>query len=294
MVWRNLILFIVLMTVFYSCKEAKTPGNPQSMEEVQKVKSIGDYAEVNGIRMYYEVHGEGKPLVLIHGGGSTISSNYSKIIPIFSKFRKVIAMELQAYGRTSDRGVESTFEQDADDVAVLLQNMGIKKADVLGFSNGATTALQFAIRHGEMLDQLVLCSPMAKRNGVPDWFWDFMAKSSLDQMPPALQEAFLSVNPDRHALQIMHDRDAKRMVNFKDIPDELIMGISSKTLIIIGENDIITPQHAEALQKQISKAELVILPRGHGDWIGEVSGSNPQNADQPLLAVPLIRQFLEN
>ena len=282
------------MPVFYSCKEGKTPVNTPPMEEEQKVKSIGDYTEVNGIKMYYEVHGEGKPMVLIHGGGSTISSNFGKIIPIFSKFRKVIPMELQAHGRTSDRGVESTFEQDADDVAGLLQNLGIQKADVLGFSNGATTALQFAIRHVEMLDRLVLCSPLAKRNGVPDWFWGFMEKSSLDQMPPALQDAFLSVNPDRHALQIMHDRDAKRMVNFKDIPDELIMGISSKALIIIGENDIITPQHAEALQKQISKAELAILPGGHGDWIGEVSGSKPENAGQPLLAVPLIRQFLEN
>ncbi|MGH2624875.1 MAG: alpha/beta fold hydrolase, partial [Sphingobacterium sp.] len=75
------------------------------------------YSEVNGIKMYYEIYGEGKPLVLIHGGGSTIQSNFGQVIPMFVKNRKVIAMELQAHGRTNDRNEDSSFEQDADDVA---------------------------------------------------------------------------------------------------------------------------------------------------------------------------------
>ena len=77
------------------------------------------YSDVNGIKMYYEIYGKGKPLVLIHGGGSTIQSNFGQVIQVLAENRKVIAMELQAHGRTSDRDKDSSFEQDADDVATL-------------------------------------------------------------------------------------------------------------------------------------------------------------------------------
>src|SRR5512133_2523636 len=87
------------------------------------------YSEVNGLKMYYEIYGEGKPLVLIHGGGSTIQTTFGRIIPLLAKQRKLIAVELQAHGRTSDRDSEVSFEQDADDVAALLKNLNILKAD---------------------------------------------------------------------------------------------------------------------------------------------------------------------
>ena len=78
------------------------------------------YSNVNGLQMYYEVYGQGKPLVLIHGGGSTIQTSFGKIIPLLSKNRQIIAVELQAHGRTNDRDTFLSFEQDADDVATLL------------------------------------------------------------------------------------------------------------------------------------------------------------------------------
>jgi pimeloyl-ACP methyl ester carboxylesterase len=97
--------------------------------------------------MYYEIYGKGKPLVLIHGGGSTIQTTFGRVIPKLALHRKLIATELQAHGRTSDRDNELSFEQDADDVATLLKNLNIHRADFFGFSNGGTTALQIAIRH---------------------------------------------------------------------------------------------------------------------------------------------------
>ena len=141
------------------------------------------YSEVNGLKMYYEIHGQGEPLVLIHGGGSTIQTNFEKIIPLFAKNRMVVAVELQAHGRTNDRNADLTFEQDADDVAALLKNLNIYKANFFGFSNGGTTALQFAIRHPELVDKMILGSALAKRNGAPDWFWGFMAQAKLENMP---------------------------------------------------------------------------------------------------------------
>src|SRR5213083_189481 len=115
-------------------------------------------SEVNGLSMYYEIHGQGKPLVLIHGGGSTIETTFGRVIPALAKSRQLIAVELQAHGHTNDRDTELTFEQDADDVAVLLKNLHISKADFLGFSNGGHTAIEIAIRHPQLVNKMILAS----------------------------------------------------------------------------------------------------------------------------------------
>lgn len=256
-----------------------------------KVSFESGYSEVNGLKMYYEIYGQGKPLVLIHGGGSTIQSSFGQVIPLFAKNRKVIAVELQAHGRTSDRNADLTFEQDADDIATLLKNLSIDKADFFGFSNGGTTTLQIAIRHPAMVDKIILGSALAKRNGVPDWFWDFMKQAKLENMPEQLKTAYKQVAPDSTGLQIMHDRDARRMINFKDIPDELIKSIKAPALIIIGDKDIITPEHAIELSRQIHNGELAIIPGGHGEYIGEITTIKSGFRENELV-VPMMEKFL--
>ena len=251
-----------------------------------------DYSEVNGLKMYYEMYGQGKPIVLIHGGGSTIQTNFEKIIPLISKNRMVIAVELQAHGRTNDRNADLTFEQDADDVATLLKNLNIDKADFLGFSNGGTTTLQIAIRHPEIINKMILGSALAKRNGVPDWFWGFMSQAKLENMPDQLKEGYRKVAADTNGLQVMHDRDAKRMVNFKDIPDDQIKSIKAPTLVIIGDKDVITPEHAIELHRQIANSELAIIPGGHGEYIGEITTITRDFKESELI-VPMIEKFLD-
>lgn len=288
---RIIIIFGLTLFTFMSCNENKTEPKTMAVATAGKLAFDSGYSEVNGLKMYYEIYGEGKPLVLIHGGGSTIQSNFEKVIPLFAKNRKVIAVELQAHGRTNDRNADLTFEQDAEDVATLLKNLNINKADFFGFSNGGTTALQIAIRHPEMVDKIILGSVLAKRNGVPDWFWDFMKQAKLENMPEQLKTAYKQVAPDTSGLQIMHDRDAKRMVNFKDIPDEQIKSIKASTLIIIGDKDVITPEHAIELHRQIANAELAIIPGGHGEYIGEITTITPAFKENELV-VPMIEKFL--
>ena len=101
----------------------------------------GRYAEINGLNLYYEIHGKGKPLVLLHGGGSTITTTFGRILPDLAKTHQVIAIELQAHGHTRDIDRPLSFEQDADDIAVLLQELNISKVFILGFSNGGNTAM---------------------------------------------------------------------------------------------------------------------------------------------------------
>lgn len=285
------LLITLTASIFSSCShtDTKTMTSPTTTAEP---KSSSGYATVNGLKMYYEIHGQGKPLILIHGGGSTIQTNFGKILPLLAKNRQVIAMELQAHGRTSDRDADLSFEQDADDIAALLQQLNIDKADFFGFSNGGTTTLQLAIRHPEIVDKMILGSALAKRNGVPDWFWDFMAKASLDNMPAQLQEGYKKVAPDPQGLQVMHDKDAKRMVQFADIPDEQIKAIQAPTLVIVGDKDVIRPEHALELSRQIPQAELAIIPGGHGEYIGEITTLTADFKEKDLI-VPILEKFLD-
>jgi pimeloyl-ACP methyl ester carboxylesterase len=249
------------------------------------------YSEINGLKMYYEIYGQGKPIVFIHGGGSTIQTNFEKVIPLFAKNRKVIAVELQAHGRTNDRNTDLSFEQDADDINTLLKNLNINKADFLGFSNGGTTVLQIAIRHPEIINKIILGSALAKRNGVPEWFWDFMKKAQLENMPEQLKKAYTEVSSNPNGLQVMHDKDVKRMIDFKDIPDDQIKSIKVPTLIIIGDKDIIIPEHAIEIHRQIVNSELAMIPGGHGEYIGEITTIKPDFKESNLI-VPLIEKFL--
>jgi pimeloyl-ACP methyl ester carboxylesterase len=291
---KQTILITLTFLVISSCRNTDNKAmNAQTTTENQSnEESTSGYATVNGLKMYYEVHGQGKPIVLVHGGGSTIQTSFEKIIPLLSRNRKVIAVELQAHGRTSDRNTDLSFEQDADDIAALLNYLNIDKSDFLGFSNGGTTTLQIAIRHPELVDKMILGSALAKRNGVPDWFWGFMAQANLEDMPAQLKDGYRKVASDTNGLQVMHDRDAKRMVNFNDIPDEQIKTITVPTLIIIGDKDVITPEHALELHRQIANSELAIIPGGHGQYIGEITTLSPDFKETDLV-VPLLEKFLD-
>ena len=250
------------------------------------------YADVNGLKMYYEIYGQRKPCVLIHGGGSTIQTSFGRVIPQLARNRQIIAMELQAHGRTSDRDADLSFEQDADDVAALLKNLNIGKADFFGFSNGGTTALQIAIRHPEIVGKIILGSALFKRNGIPEQFWSFMQQANLDSMPELLKEAYKQVATNPEGLQIMHDRDVKRMLNFKDIPDEQIISVKAPTLIIMGDKDVITYEHTIEMHRLITNSHLAIIPGGHGEYIGEITTLRPGYKPTDFV-VPIIENFLD-
>lgn len=164
---QTITFFAWIILIFSSCTEKKETEtiNTAMKTTTDSLTLKKGVSEVNGIGMYYEIYGYGKPLVLIHGGGSTIETSFGRIIPLLSTNHQLICVELQAHGRTSDRNSEISFEQDADDVAALLKNLHIEKADILGFSNGGNTALQIAIRHPQLCDKIIAASILLKRDG---------------------------------------------------------------------------------------------------------------------------------
>ena len=205
----------------------------------QKIKpSNSGYAPVNGIKVYYEVYGEGRPLVLLHGAFYTIQMNWAELIPELSKTRKVIAIEMQGHGHTpySDRKLSITTL--ASDVEKVMDYLKIDSADVAGFSMGGSVAYQFAVQSPKRLRKLVIISSTYKTNG---WL-------------PIVNDAFKDFKPeffDNTPLQIGYDAVAPDKTNWRkflaqmfvfarepfNVGDSNISKITAPVLIISGDND---------------------------------------------------------
>lgn len=289
---KTTILLILTALIISSCNNSdnKKVASQTKTDNAIKQDNISGYLTVNGLKMYYEVHGTGTPLVLIHGGGSTIQTTFGRVLSSFAKTHKVIAVEMQAHGHTADIDRPLTFEQDADDIAALLKQLNIDKADIFGFSNGASTTLQFAIRHPEMTNKIVVASTFYKKSGAPDWFWDMMSKPTFEGMPQIYKDAFLKINPDTNALHRMYERDVARMQAFPSISDEQMESIKSPALIIIGDRDVVAPEHATEMHRLLSNSRLAILPGGHGEYIGEIT--TPQDTIFISATASMISKFL--
>src|SRR5829696_8771987 len=129
-----------------------------------RVQGTGSYVSVDGLEMYYEIHGTGEPLVLLHGAFSAIGTSFGNVLPKLAESRRVIAFEMQAHGRTADIDRPMSMEQMADDTVAALNQLGVENADFFGFSMGAGIALQIVIRHPEGVRKLVLASVTYNEN----------------------------------------------------------------------------------------------------------------------------------
>jgi pimeloyl-ACP methyl ester carboxylesterase len=252
------------------------------------------HAPSNGIRIYYEVHGSarGTPLVLLPGGGSTIDSTYGRILPYLARQRRVIAIDEQNHGRSEHRDIPERFTDSADDVAAVLKQLDIANADIMGFSNGASIAMQVVLRHPALVRKLVFAGSMTKRSGAPPQFWQGFPTSTFADMPQQLKDAFLKVNPDQRLLHDMYEKDVERMLNFVETSDEQVKSITVPTLVVAGDRDVSTPEHAVELVRLLPKAQLLILPGVHGEFLGEVLGGQG-DAHYPELSSRLIERFLD-
>ncbi len=196
-------------------------------------------------------------------------------------------------GSTSDRNSEESFEQDADDVAGLLDFLKIEKADIFGFSNGGNTAMQVAIRHPEKVNKLIIASAFYKREGFIPGFFEGMEHASLENMPAPLKEAYLKVAPDKSHLKVMHDKDRDRMRRVKDWTDESLAINKGKTLLIVGDHDVVTTEHTLKMSHFIPNASLMVLPGVHGSFIGEVC-TVKKGSKIPEMTIEVVEEFLRS
>ncbi len=249
------------------------------------------YANVGRLRMYYQDQGQGRPLVLIHGGGSTIETSFGAILPRLARGHRVIAVEEQGHGHTADLDRPLSFEQMADDTAALLEQLHVHDADVLGFSNGGMTALQLAVRHPSLVHRLVICSGFYAHAGlIPALRAGFEQPPNADAMPKSLRDAYLAAAPHPD-LRAFVAKTVAMMRSFPDVPEDKLRAIEAPTLIMLGDQDVILPEHAVKLAKLVKHGQLTILAGAqHGAYLGVAeSPSNPRLVD---IGVAMIEGFL--
>lgn len=209
-------------------------------------QSGGRYAQVNGINLYYEVHGKGQPLILLHGGIGAFEM-YGAILPSLAAGRQVIGVDLQAHGHTADIDRRLSFEAMADDIAALISHLGFEKADLMGYSLGGGVALQTAIRHPAVVRKLVVVSAPFKRAG---WYPEMVA--GMSQMGPAAAEP-LKQSPLYEAYSRLAPRPEDWVRLLTKLGDLLrkdydwsdgVKALRIPTLIVAGDADGLPPAHA--------------------------------------------------
>lgn len=236
-----------------------------ALKEEVRTASRSGYAPIHGLEMYYEIHGAANsgrpPLVLLHGGGDTIQTSFGHVLPLLARDRQIVAFEQQGFGHTADIADRPFgFEQSADDTAALLEYLDIEQADLFGFSNGGTISLQVAIRRPQVVRKLVVASGFFKHDGGYPWFWEGFPHAHLGNMPKELRESYLAVAPHPENLQSFFDKCIQRMRGFTDIPDDAMRGIAAPTLVIVGDGDVMRPEHAVETFRILPHARLAVLP----------------------------------
>jgi pimeloyl-ACP methyl ester carboxylesterase len=237
---------------------------------------VGDYADVNGIKLYYEIHGKGKPLVVLHGGLGAFEM-FAPVLPVLADHHQVIGVDLQGHGRTADIDRPFSMQAMADDVAGLMEHLGLSSVDVMGYSLGAGVGVQLAARHAGLVDRLVLVSAIARRDAyhpeilAQQAYVNASAAEMMKQTP--MYQLYASIAPRVEDFPKLLDRMGALLSQDYDFSKD-IAGITSPTLVVAGDSDITRPSHAVEIFNLLggglrdggwdgsgqTKSQLAILP----------------------------------
>ncbi len=248
--------------------------------------ATGDYAPINGLRMYYETHGTGDPVVLIHGGLLTIGLSWANLIPVLAERHTVIAVELQGHGRTANIDRPFTPQNNAADIVALLDHLGIARATIIGHSTGAATALELAVHHGDRVDRVVSLSGSVKPDAMVPDFADPETLMSSPRIPTpqemaAMRSEYERLSPAPQEFEVFQQQIASAP-DGEGFTDEELAGITAPVLEVLGDLDFVPFDHLTVMQQLIPDCRIGVLP-------GTTHTEVPTRAD---LLAPMLKAFL--
>jgi pimeloyl-ACP methyl ester carboxylesterase len=205
------------------------------------------YAPLGDLKMYYEIHGHGRPTLVLHGAYMTIDL-MGPIVRELAESRQVIATEQQGHGHTPDVDRPITYEQMADDTAALVRHLEIDSADVFGFSMGGGVALQMALRHGDLVRRLVLVSASFTSDGVHQALHDVLPSITPEQFAGSpIEDAYLRTAPNPSDFPKLVEKMKELDTTPFAWPEDAVRSIAAPTLIVVGDSDAIPLEHAVEL-----------------------------------------------
>jgi pimeloyl-ACP methyl ester carboxylesterase len=222
------------------------------------------FAAVNGLNMYYEMHGEGPPLLLLHGGTDTMGY-FAPVIPLLVPHFRLIAVEQMGHGRTGDHpGRDFHYHDMAEDTLALMQQLGIGKASVIGFSDGGIIALDMAIHHPGKVVKLVLTGANSRVEGYDPAARSWLTSLGPDDLP--MSDIYSRMSPDGpgHWPAVLA-RIQKMWASEPAYNSDQLHGIAAPCLLIVGDRDFVTVEHATEMFRTMPRAQLCVVPDGgHG------------------------------
>jgi pimeloyl-ACP methyl ester carboxylesterase len=243
---RTAMLGVSLMAIA-ACSPPSEPSQSQGAVDVQDLKptSTGHAEAAEGLRVYYEIYGQGEPIVALHGGLMDIKSMAQIIGPLSAK-RQVIAIDLEGHGHTALRETPMSHERNGDDVAAVLRHLKIAKADVAGYSHGGDAAIRMAIQHPEMVRNLIVISTAAERDG---WYPEVLkgmegvSAAGAEQMKPTpLYKNYAAVAPKPEQFPLLLDRMGELMKKDYDWRTE-IAALKMPVLLLFADHDAVSMRH---------------------------------------------------
>jgi pimeloyl-ACP methyl ester carboxylesterase len=263
---------------------------------MSKPNSKEGYIPVNGLEMYYEVHGTGQPLVLVHGAFSAIGTSFGRLLPELARTRQVIGLELQAHGHTADIDRPLSLEGLADDVAAAIKQLGLEQSDVFGYSMGAGVVLRTAIRHPAVVRKLILAAVSYTMSGIHPGLMEGLGNMTPEMMYGSqFHEEYLRIAPHPEDFAKLFAKKTQMDRQTQDLPAESIRGIKLPTLLIAGDSDFVRPEHMVEMFRLLGGGVFGDTPAGLPDsQLAILPGtSHVSLVSRTELLIPMINSFLD-
>ena len=266
--------------------EGDSPGSSAiDMIEIPEIpnRTEGKVVRLNGADIYYEMFGEGDPLVLIHGGAATIESWFCQIPALADKYQLIVP-EARGHGRSADAGDVINFETMASDFEALLDHLGITKASVVGWSDGGVTGLQMALDRPDLIEKVVAFGAHSRPEGMTEEFRGEIEAATPENFPPILSEGYKALSPDGpEHWPVIFSKLKTMWLTLPSFTEDELRAVRCPVLLLAGEADIVRREESERMTGLIPDARLVVLE----------GASHYAPVEVPHLVNAAILEFLE-